>query len=160
MGVLVATFLFSGSVSGQVVWPDTTDRKGAPPESKSPWGAAVRSAVFPGWGQVYTEHYVKSGVIFLIESGLIVSAVMENEKANKAYEAAQSTTDEQYQKYLDRLERRNLYLWWTAGVIVYSMIDAYVDAHLFRFDEEGITLSVEPRWPRGVAIGLALRKAF
>ena len=37
---------------------------------KSPWGATLRSAIIPGWGQVYTEHYWKAaGWAGLSEAG-------------------------------------------------------------------------------------------
>ncbi|UCE18510.1 MAG: hypothetical protein JSV84_16935 [Gemmatimonadota bacterium] len=109
-------------------------RKGVP-GTKSPTGAMIRSAVVPGWGQFYTEHYVKSGLIFCIESGLVISALVQDKKARDAYAV-------DYEEYLDRLDRRNGYLWWTAGVIVFSMIDAYVDAHLFGFDEDRSSLKI------------------
>ena len=107
------------------------------PQTKSPTGALIRSALFPGWGQFYTERYIKSGLIFCLESGLIISALVQDKKAKDAYQ-----TD--YAEYLDRLDRRNGYLWWTAGVIVFSMIDAYVDAHLFGFDEDRASFRIEP----------------
>ena len=117
--------------------------------TKSPTGAMIRSALFPGWGQVYTKHYVKGGLIFCLETGLVISAVIEDTKARDAY-------PKDYEEYLDRLDRRNTFLWWTAGVIIYSMIDAYVDAHLFEFDEEDVTLSIEPS-PHPYEVQLVVR---
>jgi hypothetical protein len=111
-------------------------RKGEP-RTKSPTGAMIRSAIVPGWGQFYTEHYIKSGLIFCIESGLIISALAQEKKARDAYAV-------DYDEYLDRLDRRNGYLWWTAGVIVFSMIDAYVDGHLFGFDEDQSNVELRP----------------
>ena len=141
------SLIFVTSTEAQVMPSDTlkTDQEKAiklvphteNPRMKSPTGALIRSALFPGWGQFYTEHYIKSGVIFCIESGLVISALVQDKKAKDAYQ-----TD--YAEYLDRLDRRNGYLWWTAGVIVISMIDAYVDAHLFGFDEDQASLRIEP----------------
>jgi len=99
-------------------------------------GAMIRSAIIPGWGQVYSGHYIKAGLIFAVESGLVISAINENRKADDVYE-----TD--YEAYLDRIDRRNTLIWCTAGVIVYSMVDAYVDAHLFGFDEDQVSLGLE-----------------
>ncbi len=106
------------------------------PQHKSPMGAMIRSAIIPGWGQVYSGHYIKAGLIFAVESGLVISAINENRKADDVYE-----TD--YEAYLDRIDRRNTLIWCTAGVIVYSMVDAYVDAHLFGFDEDQVSLGLE-----------------
>jgi hypothetical protein len=135
------------SAEGQVIAQDTLTsplvktgnlwlEKGEP-KTKSPTGAMIRSALFPGWGQYYTEQYVKSGLILCVESGLILSAIVQDKKARDVYQ-----TD--YDEYLRRLDRRNGYLWWTAGVIVFSMIDAYVDAHLFGFDENQYALGLKP----------------
>jgi len=105
--------------------------------SKSPTGALIRSAVFPGWGQFYTKHYIKGGLILCLESGLIVSALIEDKKAQDVYLTG-------YEEYLERMDRRNGYIWWTVGVVAYSMLDAYVDAHLFNFDEDDVSISIEP----------------
>jgi hypothetical protein len=99
-------------------------------------GAMIRSAVFPGWGQFYSAHYVKASLFFALESGLVISAINENRKANDVY-------DTDYEAYLDRIDKRNLRIWWTAGVVVYSIVDAYVDAHLFGFDEDQVSLGLE-----------------
>ncbi|MCS5652746.1 MAG: DUF5683 domain-containing protein, partial [Candidatus Marinimicrobia bacterium] len=32
------------------------------------------------------------------------------------------------------LEKRNKYTWWVGIIYVYAMIDAVVDAHLYKFD--------------------------
>ena len=109
---------------------------GMEPQKKSPTGAMIRSVLIPGWGQLYTKHYVKGGLIFCLESGLVLSAIIEDKKARDVYQR-------NYKEYLDRIDRRNGYIWWTVGLIAFSMIDAYVDAHLFNFDEEEITLSIE-----------------
>ena len=73
----------------------------------------------------------------MLESGLIISAIVQDKKAKDVY-----STD--YNEYLNRLDRRNGYLWWTAGVIVISMLDAYVDAHLFGFDGDQYALGLKP----------------
>jgi hypothetical protein len=106
------------------------------PQKKSPTGAMVRSVVIPGWGQFYTKHYIKGGLIFCLETGLVLSAILEDKKAQDVYLV-------DYDEYLRRIDRRNGYIWWTVGVIAYSMIDAYVDAHLFNFDEDEIGISLE-----------------
>ena len=126
--------------------------KPSPPQRKSPMGAMVRSVVFPGWGQFYTGHPIKGGLIFCLESGLIAAAIIENGRASDIYR-----TD--YQKYLGRIDKRNQYIWWTAGVVVYSMIDAYVDAHLFKFDEDNVDIGVAPSRDLGGAV-LFLRMAI
>ncbi|MBZ0266336.1 hypothetical protein K8I28_16895, partial [bacterium] len=41
------------------------------PQHKSPTAALLRSMVIPGWGQAYTEHYIKSVVYLGIDLGFI-----------------------------------------------------------------------------------------
>lgn len=93
---------------------------------KSPNGAMLRSLAVPGWGQWYNGKKFKAVLIAGGEIGLVVDAVVLNQLA-----ARSKTADERY-FYRDN---RNLAFWWLAAVILYSMADAYVDAHLYRFDE-------------------------
>lgn len=94
--------------------------------NKSPRGAMLRSIFVPGWGQFYNGKWLKGLLIAGAELGLITNAVVLNKWANEA------TTDEEYYFYIDN---RNLSFWLLGATILYSMADAYVDAHLFQFDE-------------------------
>jgi hypothetical protein len=58
--------------------------------------------------------------------GIIANTIYQNQKVQA------SKIDEERNFYL---ENRRLSNWWLAGVILLSMIDAYVDAHLYDFDE-------------------------
>jgi len=91
----------------------------------SPKGAMIRSIIFPGWGQWYNKKKLKAGLVFLTETGIIGTAFYwQNKKQN-----AQNPDDEEF--YLDN---RNLAFWYLSGVVLLSMADAYVDAHLAGFD--------------------------
>ncbi len=49
-------------------------------------------------------------------------------------------------RYMDAEERRNAYIWWTAGFVILSALDAYVDAYLFGFSrdfEQRLSLEVD-----------------
>ena len=116
--------------------PDTTLEK------KSPMGALLRSVVFPGWGQFYNRKYLKAVVAFGAETTFITLAAIEWSRMNKHKKNFQNPDYpdrywefEQFEFYEDR---RNLFLWITAGIIFLSMFDAYVDAHLFNFDKEKV----------------------
>lgn len=127
---------------------------------KSPFWAAIRSAVFPGWGQFYTGHYLKGSLFFIVESGLITGALMEDRWMKQAYQRSLSGDREYYDRYLRHLQRRNTYLWWLGGMVVYSMLDAYVDAHLYRFDEEVVSVDLEPSVEKGIKIKLVWYRDF
>ena len=46
--------------------------------TKSPWGAVLRSAIIPGWGQIYNESYIKAPVIWGIGAGLVAAWIWNN----------------------------------------------------------------------------------
>jgi hypothetical protein len=93
---------------------------------KSPTGAMLRSLAIPGWGQFYNEQWFKGIFVAGTELGIITNAIVQN------HYAANANTDAERDFYRDN---RNLSYWWLAGAILLSMADAYVDAHLYGFDE-------------------------
>lgn len=95
-------------------------------KSKSPKKAMICSLVFPGLGQLYNGKKLKALVIFGTECGLLVNSITLNQKYH------QSKTQAEKDFYF---ENRNLSTWWFAGVILFSVLDAYVDAQLSDFDE-------------------------
>jgi len=85
----------------------------------------------------------------LAETGLIVNSLYWHYKFKRA---------------ADPLERefyrnnRNLSNWWLVGTILYSLLDAYVDAHLSTFDESP-SLALRVGWLEE-RIGLDLEVHF
>jgi hypothetical protein len=111
-------------------------------ERKSPMGALLRSVAFPGWGQFYNKKYTKAVVVFGAETTFITLAAIEWSRMNKHKKNFQNPDYpdrywefEQFKFYEDR---RNTFLWITAGIVFLSMFDAYVDAHLYNFDREQV----------------------
>lgn len=95
-------------------------------KTKNPTGAMLRSIIFPGWGQWYNEKRFKAVLVFGVEVGIVANTIRQNQKV----QASKSDLEREFY-----LENRRLSNWWLAGVILLSMIDAYVDAHLYEFDE-------------------------
>ncbi len=89
---------------------------------KSPIGAAVRSLLIPGLGQIYNGKKAKYLLAAAGEGILIYSIYNNNKKFN-------DTKEVKYRK------RRNTLQWWFVFVLGLSAVDAYVDAYLERFDE-------------------------
>jgi hypothetical protein len=89
---------------------------------KSPWGAVARSAMLPGWGQCYNESYIKSVVAFSTFC-YFVSRIYSYEKKYR---------DTHNVSFKDKRVTNSWYLGLTYAII---MIDAYVDAYLYRFDD-------------------------
>jgi len=113
--------------------------------SKSPWGAVLRSAIIPGWGQFYNESYLKIPVIW----GLGIWLGYEWKQNNDSYiyyRDRYTQSENEYDKinrtfYRDQRDLITIYM-----VIVYlaNLIDAYVDANLFDFDVSENTFTRTP----------------
>jgi len=102
---------------------------------KSPWGAVGRSAILPGWGQIYNESYWKAPVIWGV-MGWFVYAWVDNNNNYIDYKDLYSQTGES--KYLDyrnfyRDQRDEFAIYFVLTYFL-NLIDAYVDAHLFDFN--------------------------
>jgi len=110
-------------------------------ERKSPSGALFRSMLVPGWGQWYTKRHFKSVAVFLGEGALIGFMAYEWNQLEKFKDKFQSESDPVLKNFYFRSfelheDNRNTYLWFLAGAVFVSMWDAYVDAHLYNFDQE------------------------
>ncbi|MBD3169978.1 MAG: hypothetical protein GF307_10885 [candidate division Zixibacteria bacterium] len=128
-----------------------------------PTGALLRSAVFPGWGQLYNRKYIKSAVVAAGEI-LLIYYLLKNynnydeyrDKFNSSvpeditaasppfsssltspdpgyYEARQVSFFNEWRHQNDKYDQ---FKWYTAFYIFLSMFDAYVDAHLIHFEAE------------------------
>lgn len=92
---------------------------------KSPKAAMYRSLVFPGWGQWYNEKKFKSVLVFAAETSVIAGICVQHHRFSN------SISEQERNFYKDD---RNKFVWWLGGVIIFSMLDAYVDAYLQNFD--------------------------
>jgi len=106
-------------------------------EYKSPQKAVILSALLPGGGQFYTSHYIKGGVIAFGE-------FFSLSKAYFLYRDSKNYQEDSSER--DSLMRESFsYAFWFLGIWFYSMLDAYVDAHLYNFDEKAkISISFKP----------------
>jgi hypothetical protein len=106
---------------------------------KSPTGAMLRSAIVPGWGQLYTHNYFKAFAFATAEVSIVYSASFQHGQMKRFQKAADNATDPSakadYANFEDfyRSSRNRLY-WWLAGVLLLSVGDAYVDAQLYGLD--------------------------
>jgi hypothetical protein len=89
---------------------------------KSPWGAVARSAMLPGWGQFYNESYIKSVLTSAAFFYFGIRALQYGEKYRETGNPA----------YKDQRVTNTWYLGLTYFLI---MVDAYIDAYLFGFDD-------------------------
>ncbi len=147
---------------------DSTKAKVSEPDTlmkgKSPTGALLRSVVFPGGGQFYNRKYLKGIVVFGTEATFITLAAVDWSRMSPHKKNFQNPSYpdrywefDQYRFYEDR---RNLFLWITAGVVFLSMFDAYVDAQLYHFDQEKVrdlSISLIPEANGGITMRIVLK---
>lgn len=140
--VVLSTYLHAQQQDSTAL-SDTTDSSSAPfVMHKSPWGAVLRSAIIPGWGQFYNESYWKIPVIWGITGYLVYIWVDNNNLYKKNRDLYIQTGVDRYKRirdfYRDQRDQFAIYI-----VLTYflNLVDAYVDAHLFDFsvDENYIT---------------------
>lgn len=111
---------------------------------KSPWGASLRSAFFPGWGQFYNESYIKAVLYFGLVS---VVGYQVNWFAQKYRETG-------LEKYRDNRLR---YSWYLGLSYLLMLTDAHVDAYLYKFDK-AVKLTVIPEpYTKSLMLGLQIR---
>jgi hypothetical protein len=134
---------------GQEVQPDSINMRAVEFAIKSPRAAVLRSMAFPGWGQMYNQRPWKAAVVFSTEVGLLSAAIWHNTRMHKSFDDSYSSVYvEDYRDF--HWDKRSQYYWYLGFAVLISMADAYVDAHLFNFDESTDLTAV----PGGLSVGL------
>ena len=100
---------------------------------KSPKGAMIRSAILPGWGQVYNNKFLKALVYMGGEVYFVIKYIeLDDELKNLRIDFEKTGQVLINQKDLeDKEHERNGWGWFfTAGYLL-AIGDAFVDAHLY-----------------------------
>lgn len=116
------------------------------PRPVSPRGAALRSIALPGWGQFCNGRPIKGGIMTAAYTASLAGIVVRQRQLDR--EARQPGFDPSQ-------PRRNAFIFTTIGLMFYSAVDAYVDAHLGKDGQAAIALSLTPNG--GVAVRLPFR---
>lgn len=106
---------------------------------KQPLKAVVLSCLIPGGGQLYNRKLLKSGFVLAIEGSFIGLAAyhhLEAEKYYDKYKVNPESNSDYYEEYKKYYNKRQSDFFWVGTIIFLSAIDAYVDAHLFDFEEK------------------------
>lgn len=130
----------------------------------SPRTALIKSAIIPGWGQLYVRKPLKAAIYVsleayhiyrMIEYNSIYQYVKETKETIGIGEWNKKSEQEKKAAVFDETgynlkinswrarEKRNKYAWWCAGIYFIGMLDAYVDAHLYNFPSEKIELVMD-----------------
>ncbi len=135
--------------------------------SDEPRVVMLRSLLVPGWGQFHNRAWVKSVLIAGGETALGLAALADWNESNRLYDRVQElerlglTGGQDYAAavagYNARIERLTSREWLLGLVVVYSLVDAYVDAHFRGFD---IEFRQDPALPDGLPPGGAARISY
>lgn len=113
---------------------------GALENPKRPYRAMLFSAVVPGGGQFYNESYFKTLAVVGLQSYLIGYAIYDYNKMEYYHNKMDGSGSQldinariNRDSYKDEL--RSDY-WWIGTVMLLSVADAFVDAHLFNYYTE------------------------
>jgi len=135
--VLFVLIIVSTSSNGQEQTEENSPTDSVFVMQKSPWGAVLRSAVLPGFGQFYNESYWKIPVIWgagaLLISGWAYNNNLYND--NKDLYTNTGQTIYQYRRDFYRNQRDNFTIYLVV-LFILNLVDAYVDAHLYDFTVE------------------------
>jgi len=108
---------------------------------KSPWGAVLRSAILPGFGQFYNESYYKIPVVWgaLIYLGYQWknnndSYLRFKDLYNQSLLSSENGNSNYYKSREFYHDQRDLFAIYIGLTYFLNLIDAYVDAHLFDFE--------------------------
>lgn len=145
INIAAISLLLNSSISGfqdTLGVADTTNEVQTFEMQKSPWGAVARSAIFPGWGQIYNESYWKAPVVWGVMGWFVYNWIDNNNKyidyKNLYLQTNNALTGDYRDFYRDQRDEFAIYI-----VLTYflNLVDAYVDAHLFDFsvDENYMT---------------------
>ncbi|MFC1627845.1 hypothetical protein ACFL3H_01870 [Gemmatimonadota bacterium] len=121
----------------------------------TPGGALLRSAILPGWGQFYTGHKAK-GVAMIIADATIIGLAIHADTRVKdlAVPGGDQLALEELEAWRNKRENRILL---AVGLILYSMADAFVDAHFLDFDSDDSSFGIEVEPPPGKGLTPMIR---
>lgn len=135
-------------------------------KKRSPTGALWRSFTVPGWGQIYNGEYWKAGGIIAAQAGSLYMAVDNYLVARRYSREAREATDENIKR--EKLARHDDYIvetefwgWLFVGILTFSMMDAYVDAHLADWDVSDLPADKEAQsrvqvGPNGLGVNITV----
>lgn len=134
--------------------PDTARRRVEPLRwSDQPRFVMLRSLVVPGWGQAHNRAWTKAALVAGAEGAVGALVIADWRDTDRLFERVQSLRGgpaapyeaaiAEYNAAVDRFVRRQ---WLLGAVVLYSVIDAYVDANFRGFE---IEFRKDPALPDG-----------
>lgn len=117
----------------------------------------IKSGIVPGWGQLVNRKPLKAGLFFgawAFFAGQAYAAEQDRKAAQQNFD--QSGSAEDMNAVNAAVDERNSRLWWMGGVAIFSMLDAYVDVHFWKFEEQW-SARLAPSPEGGALLAIRLR---
>lgn len=142
---------------GGVAYGDTIKVKKNAGKYYNPKIAAKRSAIIPGWGQIYNDSWWKVPLLYG-GFGTAIYFIGVNENLHQDFleryytELSEDTPDQNRLRIFSRnadISRRNrdMVILTMVGIYALQIIDATVDAHLKGFNvDDNISLNLKPKF--------------
>ena len=102
---------------------------------KNPTKALLYSAILPGAGQVYDENYFRSVIAISSITYFISVAINADNDLDKVKNDPLLSTEEIRSERNKIFDIRNVAIWRTIGLYTLNLLDAYIGAYMFKFDE-------------------------
>lgn len=139
-----------GLIGGEVVKPSKAQKYYAPKV------ATKRSAIIPGWGQIYNDSWWKVPILYAGFGAAGYYIYFNNDLYHEYLdlyneEIAKPSPNEDYVRVYSRRadtwrKNRDLVILTTVGIYALQIIDASVDAHLKGFNvDENLALNIKPK---------------
>jgi hypothetical protein len=143
------------SAAAETARPPDRDGEAKATEPTSRWEqpkyVMLRSLIIPGWGQFHNHAYFKAVGVAVTEGYLAYRLVQDSRDLDQLKQQAIETDDDALAELL--IEQHNALLasyqtrQWVFGlVVVYALLDAYIDAHFRHFRAE---FGPDPALPKG-----------
>ncbi len=131
------------------------------------------SVAFPALGQLYTGGKLRTLSVFVLETWCISNIIREGFEEDKYRRHASLLGEgetwgvwnqEELIAFADgHQERKKDFIWRLMPVMIYSLLDAYVSAHLFNFDTDDLRdrrAAILPVFDTDDRVGLQFRLSF
>lgn len=115
---------------------------------RSSASAAVRSALVPGWGQVFNRQSTKGALLFFTVAGAAAGSYLLHREAKDTYDEYKAIGDPDDSRYDDykRQRTQSIVLGSAAAAIyLFSIVDAYLNPYApYLSQSRGVRLSLGP----------------
>ncbi len=116
---------------------------------KSSWGAAYRSMIAPGWGQLYNEEPIKAGVFISAEIASVAAVLALHFTGAAVQDDYENLTLEDFQKNPNKRQElqdkrndlwlaRDIMIGAAVGVWLINVLDAAISGPNYRRTEQGV----------------------